>query len=138
MRSRRGAATLQCMSERVVIAGSGVAAVEAVLALRHMAGRTFALELVAPAHTLVDKPASVATPFGFGAPTAIDLGDLARRYHVELVEGTLAAVDAQAHTVRLADSAVRPYDHLLVAIGARTVDAVPGALTFRGPADTAT
>jgi sulfide:quinone oxidoreductase len=126
------------MRHRVVIAGSGVAAVEAVLALRQMAGRAFELELVAPAHTLVDKPASVATPFGFGAPQSIDLADLARRYGVDLVEGTLAAVDTSARTVRLASGDVRPYNYLLVAVGAQPVDAVPGALTFGGPADAVT
>jgi sulfide:quinone oxidoreductase len=125
------------MRQRVLIAGSGVAAVEAVLALRHLAGRSFDLELVAPSHTFVDKPAAVAAPFGFGAPPPIALDALARRYGVTLVEGELAAVDAHTQTVRLAGGAVRPYDHLLVAVGARPVEAVPGALTFRGAADVA-
>jgi sulfide:quinone oxidoreductase len=132
------AATLTGMRQRVVIAGSGVAAVEAVLALRHLAGRGFDVELVAPAHALVDRPASVATPFGFGAPPPIELESLARQYEIDLVEGTLAAVDVATHTVRLAGGAVRPYDHLLVAVGAQQREAVPGALTFRGPGDTAT
>src|SRR6185295_7571182 len=50
----------------------------------------------------------------------------------------LAAVDVAKRTARLADGAARPYDHLLVAVGARQVEAVPGALTFRGPGDTET
>lgn len=125
------------MRKRVLIAGSGVAAVEAVLALRHLAGRTFDLELVAPAHTLEDRPASVAAPFGLGARSPIDLTELARRYDVTLVEGTLAHVDTDTCTVRLAGGAVHPYDYLLIAVGARPVDALEGALTFRGPADVA-
>jgi sulfide:quinone oxidoreductase len=125
------------MRKRVLIAGSGVAAVEAVLALRHLAGRTFDLELLAPAHVLEDRPASVATPFGLGARAPFDLAELARRYDVTLVEGELAHVDTATHTVRLAGGAVRPYDFLLVAVGARPVDAIAGALTFRGPADVA-
>jgi sulfide:quinone oxidoreductase len=135
MSGQRRAATLTSMRQRVVIAGSGVAAVEAVLALRQLAGRGFDLELVAPAHTLVDKPASVATPFGFGTPPPIDLDALARRYGVDLVHGELASVDVDTRTVRLAGGAVRPYDYLLVAVGARQIDAVPGAFTFRGPGD---
>jgi sulfide:quinone oxidoreductase len=123
------------MRNRVVIAGSGVAAVEAVLALRHLAGRGFDIELIAPAHTLVDKPASVATAFGFGPAPALDLEALARRYEVNLVHGELAAVDTGTRTVRLAGGSVHPYDYLLVAVGARPVEAVPGALTFRGPGD---
>src|SRR5436190_8198917 len=106
-------ATLPAMRQRVLIAGSGVAAIEAVLALRHVAGRGFDLELVAPSHTFVDKPASVAAPFGFNAPPPIELDALARRYAVTLVEGELAAVDVRSQTVRLAGGAVRPYDHLL-------------------------
>jgi sulfide:quinone oxidoreductase len=123
------------MRKRVLIAGSGVAAVEAVLALRHLAGRSFDIELVAPAHQLVDRPSSVATPFGLGAPPPIDLRALARRYEVTLTEGEVAAVDVGARTVELADGGIRPYDFLLVAVGAQPVDALPGALTFRGPAD---
>src|SRR5919198_246971 len=120
--SRDGAhATLGPMRQRVLIAGSGVAAVEAVLALRHLAGRGFDLELVAPSHTFVVKPAAVAAPFGFGAPPPIALDALARRYDASLVEGELAAVDVHAQTVRLTDGAVRPYDHLPLAVRARPV-----------------
>ena len=82
-----------CAMTRVVIAGSGVAAVEAVLALRALAGRGFEIDLLAPEHALVDRPASVTTPFGLGAPPPLDLHELAARYAVRLVEGELAGVD---------------------------------------------
>jgi sulfide:quinone oxidoreductase len=124
-----------CMTDRVLIAGSGVAAVEAVLALRHLAGRHFDIDLLAPAHALEHRPASVAAPFGLGAPPPLDLHELARRYDVGLVEGELAAVDVDARRVRLSSGAVRPYDHLLAAVGARPVPAIPGSLIFRGPID---
>jgi sulfide:quinone oxidoreductase len=123
------------MTHRVVIAGSGVAAVEAILALRHLAGRNFDIDLVAPAHALEHRPASVATPFGLGAPPPLDLHELARRYDVTLVEGTLTAVDVDAREARLSSGAARAYDHLLIAVGARPESALPGSLVFRGPAD---
>jgi sulfide:quinone oxidoreductase len=123
------------MKHRVLIAGSGVAAVEAVLALRHLAGRHFELELLAPDHVLEHRPASVATPFGLGAPPPLDLHELARRYDVRLVEGELAGVDVDRRRVRLATGDERGYDHLLVAVGARPEIGLQGALTFRGPAD---
>ena len=66
------------MTKRVLIAGSGVAAVEAVLALRHLAGHGFEIDLVAPSRALEHRPASVAAPFGLGAPPPLDLHDLAR------------------------------------------------------------
>jgi sulfide:quinone oxidoreductase len=124
------------MSEkRVLIAGSGIAAVEAVLALRHLAGRDFPIELLAPEHALVDGPASVAEPFGLGAPSPLDLHALADRYAVRLVEGELDGVDTGARRVLRKDGEPLPYDHLLVAIGARQVPAVDGAVTFRGHGD---
>lgn len=123
------------MTHRVLIAGSGVAAVEAVLALRHLAGRNLDIALLAPAHALEHRPASVATAFGLGAPPPLDVHDLARRYDVELVEDELAAVDVAARSARLASGAERAYDHLLVAVGAKPEPALAGALTFRGPAD---
>jgi NADH dehydrogenase FAD-containing subunit len=45
------------MTKRVVIAGAGVAAVDAVLALRHVAGGDFAIDIVAPA-----QPSSTGRP----------------------------------------------------------------------------
>jgi sulfide:quinone oxidoreductase len=125
------------MSHRVLIAGSGVAAVEATLALRHLAGRHFDIDLLAPAHALEHRPASVAAPFGLGAPPPLDLHDLALRYDATLVEGELAGVDVEAQQVRLSSGAVRAYDHLLIAVGARPESAIPGSLAFRGPADVA-
>ena len=132
-----GGRTLSRMT-RVLIAGSGVAAVEAVLALRHMAGRRPEIALLAPAHALEHRPASVAAPFGLAAPPPLDLQELARRYDVELVTGELAAVDVGARTARLAAGETRGYDHLLVAVGATPEQAVPGTLVFGGPRDVAT
>ncbi|HET8758638.1 MAG TPA: FAD-dependent oxidoreductase [Solirubrobacteraceae bacterium] len=123
------------MTHRVVIAGSGVAAVEAVLALRALAGPRVEIDLVAPAHALEQRPASVAAPFGFGAPLPLDLGDLAERYRVALVRDGLAAVDVAAQRVALASGNHLEYDHLLVAVGATAEPALPGALTFSGPED---
>jgi sulfide:quinone oxidoreductase len=120
---------------RVVIAGSGVAAVEAILALRAMAGRSFEIDLLAPEHALVDRPSSVRGPFGLGAPPPLDLRALASRYAVRLVHGELAGVDPAARLARLEGGDALLYDHLLVAVGARPRPAVLGALTFGGPAD---
>lgn len=125
------------MTQRVLIAGSGVAAVEAVLALRHLAGHGFEIDLLAPSHSLEHRPASVAAPFGLGAPPPLDLHELARRYAVTLVEGELAGVNVDARTARLGSGEDRAYDYLLVAVGAHPVSALPGSLTFRGPADVA-
>src|SRR5688572_20025354 len=132
MRGPWRSATVRSM-HRVLIAGSGVAAVEAVLALRHLAGRGFAIDLLAPTHALEHRPASVATPFGLGAPVPLDLHELAQRYDVNLVEGELTGVHVDARAVRLGSGETRAYDHLLIAVGAHPEPALRGALTFRGP-----
>jgi sulfide:quinone oxidoreductase len=121
------------MTHRVLIAGSGVAAVEAVLALRHMAGRRPVIELLAPEHALEHRPASVASAFGLAAPPPLDLHDLAERYAVTLTTDELASVDVGAQAAHLASGAVRPYDHLLVAVGATPEPALSGSLVFAGP-----
>jgi sulfide:quinone oxidoreductase len=123
------------MTHRVVIAGAGVAAVEAVLALRELAGSRVEIELVAPAHALEQRPASVAAPFGFGAPAPLDLHQLANRYAVGLVEGELVAVDVDARHARLTSGDELDFDYLLIAVGARPEPALQGALTFSGPED---
>src|SRR6185503_15636067 len=50
--------------------------------------------------------------------------------------GELAAVDGRNRVATTTAGAQLPYDALLLACGARPEPAVPGALTFRGPADT--
>ena len=51
---------------KVLIAGGGVAAVEAALALRELAGERVALTLLAPDPELVYRPMTVAEPFAYG------------------------------------------------------------------------
>ena len=48
---------------RVVIAGGGVAALEATLALRALAEEAVSIEVIAPERDFVYRPLSVAQPF---------------------------------------------------------------------------
>jgi sulfide:quinone oxidoreductase len=117
---------------RVLVAGGGVAALESVLALRALAGDRVELELLAPAGRFVERPSSVLSPFdGQDAPSVpLDrLFELGVRHH----QGALASVEPAARTVRTTDGGRLAYDRLVVAPGARAVDGVPGAVTFRGP-----
>jgi sulfide:quinone oxidoreductase len=122
---------------QILIAGGGVAAVEALIALRALAGPRPRITLLAPGSELVQRPAAVATPFGFGPPPALALADVRRHAHFELRTGTLAAVDTRAHQAATADGERIPYDALVVAVGARPRAVLPGAITFAGPADAA-
>ncbi len=118
---------------RILIAGSGVAAVECVLALRAVAGPRAEIELLAPAAELVLRPLSVATPFGGEPAPRIALDRLAGQLGVRLHRDALASVDSERHRVLTRDGDQVPYDLLVVATGARSREAVPGAATFRGP-----
>ena len=77
------------------------------------------------------RPSAVETPFG-GPPAArVDLRQLADDLGVRLHRDALASVDTATHHVYTRDGDYVPYDMLVVATGARSREAVPGALTFR-------
>jgi sulfide:quinone oxidoreductase len=121
---------------RVLIAGGGVAAFETLLALRNMVEEQVLVELLAPERAFVHRPASVATPFGFGAPAPLDLTELARRFGAGLHRGAVSMVDHDDRIVVAAPSGEAiPYDLLVVAVGAVPRPAVPGAVTFAGQQD---
>jgi sulfide:quinone oxidoreductase len=123
------------MTRRVLIAGGGVAALEAALALRALAEERASVELLAPEPHFWYRPLSVAEPFGLGEAMRFELPDLAARAGAAFTPGALVGVDAARHEARTSSGAVLGYDVLLVACGAVPKSAIPGALTFRGPAD---
>ncbi len=115
---------------RVLIAGGGVAGLEAALALRALAGDLVEVELLSPSHRFIYKPMLVAEPFGSGPETDLDLGPVLAEAGARHRLGALAQVETDAR-VALTDQGERiEYDALLVALGAQPVEAVPGALTF--------
>ena len=120
---------------RVLIAGGGVAALEAMLALRELAADRVAVELLAPDPKFRFRPLSVTEPFGLATARALDLAELALANHATFTCDGLAAVDAGRRVVATDDGREIAYDALLVAIGAGGVDAVPGAITFRDADD---
>ncbi len=123
------------MATRVVIAGGGVAALEAALALRALAEERVEVELVGPEPHFWYRPLSVAEPFGFAETNRYEVAVLAAAAGATFTLGALEGVDAGRHVAKTSVGEI-PYDILLVAVGAIPTEAVPGALTFRGPADT--
>lgn len=124
-------------AERILIAGGGVAAVEAVAALRALAGPIPHITLLAPETRMAQRPASVGTPFGFGAPGPLPLEEIARRAPFDLRVGSLAEVDPGTYTARTDWNEAISYDMLVVAVGAQSRPAVDGAITFTGPPEAA-
>jgi sulfide:quinone oxidoreductase len=117
-------------SGRVVIVGGGVAGLEALLALRTLAGDRVAPTLVAQHDSFVDRPMTVAEPFGLGTAARLSLPDVTADCRAELVRGSVTAVDAANHTVKCADGQHLAFDTLILAPGTRARAPFSGAITF--------
>ena len=119
----------------VVIVGGGVAALEALLALRALAEHRARVTVVSPEREFLYRPVTVAEAFGRGEARSYDLRELVLRAGGELVGDAADEVDAQRHAIGLASGATTTYDQLVIAMGARARPAFPGALTFGGRDD---
>jgi sulfide:quinone oxidoreductase len=123
---------------RVLIAGGGVAALEAVLAFQDIDhDRALDVEVVAPESRFVYRPLSVRDPFGERATREFDLEPLIEGAGARLHRGQVAAVDPDERLVTLADGTRLDYDALLLATGVRREPGLPGVATFSGPSDAA-
>jgi sulfide:quinone oxidoreductase len=114
----------------VVIAGGGVAALEAALALKDLAGERVRTTLLAPAPRFVYRPARVKEPFGYAAAHTYSLADITRDIGVKLVQDGLASVDGARSVVRTAQGTEIAYDALVLATGARLRPAFGHGLTI--------
>jgi sulfide:quinone oxidoreductase len=117
----------------VLIAGGGIAAIEALLTLCDLAPERVRIELLAPEPQFVHRPLFVAEPFGIAEAQRLELADVAREHGAALRADGLASVDPTRQTVTTAGGEEVRYEALLVAIGASPVQAVPGAVTFGDP-----
>ena len=116
---------------RVVICGGGIAAVEGLLRLRRLAGDAVDVELVAPDDELVYRPLAVREPFAWGAARRYPLRRIARDTNADWSQDALEWVDPDARVVHTRDGRRVEYDALLVAVGARQVEAYKHVATFR-------
>jgi sulfide:quinone oxidoreductase len=121
--------------QRVLIAGGGVAAVEAMLALRELAGDRVAVELHAPRRDFVYRPLAVGEPFVAGGLVEFDLEDLTGRAGATFHPDSIVRVEPESHRAATSDGHEVDYDHLLIATGARSLAPISGAQTFWGVSD---
>ncbi len=120
---------------QVVICGGGVAAVEALLALRVFLEVGVELHLVAPNRQFVYQPLAVAEPFKLAETHLFELAGFCREHGARLHEDALESVATSTRRVQLASGEELSYDALLVAVGAWRGDWLEGALHFGGAAD---
>ena len=119
----------------IVIAGGGIAGLEALVALRTHLGSEVRIELLEGATDLVERQRAVEQPFDGAPPRRFDLTRIAADHDAHLRPDRLGSVDAGARRVLTVRGDTLAYDALLVAVGAAPDIAVPGALTFSGPRD---
>jgi sulfide:quinone oxidoreductase len=122
------------MQQRVVILGAGVAGLEAALALNDLARNEVTVELVSPDTDFVYRPLAVAEPFRLGEARRFPLSRLVADTGASLTMASATAVDTDRKVVETSSGELS-YDQVLVALGAKPLVAVPGAVTFRGPQD---
>src|SRR6266536_6580706 len=94
----------------VLIAGGGVAALEATLALRALAEDRVAITLVAPESDFVYRPLAVAEPFRVGEVRRFPLRPLVKAAGAELRRGRVAAVDSERRVVVTEEQEELPYE----------------------------
>lgn len=123
------------MSARVLIAGGGVAALEAAIALHEMAGERVEVDMYSPREDFIYRPFAVAEPYGASRVMRYDLAELAERCGATYHRAAIGSVDGEAKRVRTHDGEEIAYDYLIVACGTRLLASVSGAVIFWGVAD---
>lgn len=127
---------------KVLIAGGGVAALEAVLALRAHHRGELAVELACPEAEFTLRPLAVTQPFGDDLPPRLDLGDFCDEHDVTLRRDRIAEVWGDQQRALLDSGEDVFYDALLLGVGATPWarlealarvrrDAADGALQYR-------
>jgi sulfide:quinone oxidoreductase len=122
---------------RVVICGGGVAALEALLALREMLVIPPRINLIAPEADFVYQPMAVAEPFGQAHTHVFALKAVGQELDARIHPQAIVGVEAEERCVELADGARLMYDAAIIAVGARRAAWLRGALHFGGASDAA-
>jgi sulfide:quinone oxidoreductase len=114
----------------VVIAGGGVAALEAVLALRQLAGERVAITLITADHEFVYRPMVVREPFSGPLARRYQLDEIAADLDLDLRIDRVDSVNADERKVQLHAGGSVGYDALLIAVGALEKPSFPHALNI--------
>jgi sulfide:quinone oxidoreductase len=115
---------------RVLVAGGGVAGLEALLALRDLLGPRVELTLLTPESEFVYRPMAVAEPFARGRAKRHSLDEIARTLGASLVSDSLVEVDDASRSALTAGGDKLTYDALIVAVGADSAPAFQRVRTW--------
>jgi sulfide:quinone oxidoreductase len=113
----------------VLIAGGGVAGLEAAFALHALAPDRVHVTMLAPESEFIYRPNAVKEPFTLGYAHSYPLDALAADAGAELVQDALAQVDAERRLVHTAAGAELSYDALVLGLGVELGEGRPHVTT---------
>ena len=114
----------------IVIVGGGVAGLEALMALRDLAGDRVEITLVAPEPDFTYKPLAVEEPFSHQPPERRALEPIAREFGSRFLQAAVERVALAEHAVELSTGESLEYTTLLVCVGGRPQPAFRRGITF--------
>jgi sulfide:quinone oxidoreductase len=115
---------------RVVIVGAGVAGLECVLALSHLAPEHTDVTLIAPNPEFVYRPMTVREPFAHGAADRYPLQRIASDAGVRLLADELDWIDPERQSIQTKTGETIEYDALVLALGAHAHTRYKHAVTI--------
>ncbi len=115
---------------RVLIAGGGIAGLEALIALRHLAGERAELTLVAPRPDFVYRPLVVEEPFTSQTAEHRELAPIAADFDARFIQHGIERIDPGAHFAELDDGSRIDYDFAVICVGGAFRPAFENAITL--------
>src|SRR6476619_1621569 len=104
---------------KVLIAGGGVAGLEAALALQALAPDKVEVELLAPRRDFLYRPLAVGEPFGTAHVARYDLAELAQRGGFTFNASSVKSVEPEKQRAVTHDLVEVGYDFLIAAPGVK-------------------
>jgi sulfide:quinone oxidoreductase len=114
----------------VIIAGGGVAALESLLALAHLAVNLTDVSVIAPNAEFVYRPMTVREPFAYATARRYSLERIVRDAGAELLTDELDSVDRDYQKIHTKSGQSIEYDALMLGLGAKAVARYRHALTI--------
>ena len=121
------------ISGQVVIVGGGVAALEALIGLRALAGDRVSVTVVSQDDWFVERPLTVGEPFGMGSAARHSLPEIAAEFDAGFVHATVAVVASGEQRISCAGGTDLGFDTLILAPGARMRPPSADAIAFGAP-----